>query len=470
MTHINESEVELFLLKDSEFSDQEREFIQKHLSECTECLQKYNNVKLFYSYIESNINSDEKEDEILAGKIINSNTQHEGAKLLNEQNRAVKVYNGTYEIIEVKKDSLVKRAVELIKIYPHRFTGSLAFVGLIVTLLFIPKKPEIKHVNPSLAIIKDNVLSVYNEMGDLMWKKGVPGMTDFRTDFQADDQIKQVGTRTLLLDDLNNDGINELLITGNPAGQGRFAKDTLYCFDPYGELMWKHGCGSFKRLNTRSWKHNDWFISNFFTIRTKNGKKLFVVSGTNFAPAKIFELDFNAGKIVQEFYNSGGIITFKLLDINGDGYDEIILGGINNAFSSAFIAVFNPDSVSGFSFSTENFIQKELQQNSALKYILLPATNYNKAASLSDFNMVEQFLVSKEDSTITAYTQEAPSLPREKLGAVLYNFDFNWNIRGVILAHNFVSNYNRLLAEGKVKEPLDSNYRKKLAEGVRLLK
>lgn len=364
----------------------------------------------------------------------------------------------------------MKRAAWLIKTYPYRFTGSLALAGLIFALFFIPKKPEIKYVNPILAIIKDNVLTVYNEMGDLMWKKGVPGMDDFRTDLPVDSQIKQFGTRELLLDDLDGDGVNELLIAGKYSGPGSFARDTLYCFDPYGKLMWKYGCGSFKRLNTRSWRHNDWFISDYFTVNTIKGKKLFVVANTNYAPSKTFELDFNSGKIVQEFYNSGGITTSKLVDIDGDGYDEIILGGINNAFNSSFIAVFKPDSVSGFSFSTENFIPKELQKNSAVKYILLPLTNYNKAVSLADFNEVEQFFVSKEEKTITAYTQEAPSGPNEIFGSVLYNFDFNWNIRGVVLSHNFISNYNRLLAEGKVKEPLDSNYRNKLAEGVRHLK
>lgn len=99
MTHINEHELELFLLKNDELSDQEREFIQTHFSDCPQCLEKYSNLKLFYSYIETNINSEEKEDEILAGKILNSNAQSERAKLLNEQNRAVKVYDGTYEII-----------------------------------------------------------------------------------------------------------------------------------------------------------------------------------------------------------------------------------------------------------------------------------------------------------------------------------------------------------------------------------
>jgi len=470
MAYINEYDLELFLLNSSEQSEKERDFILKHLSECSACADNFNKIKEFYAFIETNIHAEEKEDETLANKILGSNTLPYENKTLNEHNRAVKVYDGKYEIIESKKDSLVSRSIELIRIYPYRFSGSLAFVGLLIALFLFTKKPETKYINPTLAVIKDNVLTVYNEMGDLMWKKGVPGMVDFRTDLPVDSQILQFGSRELLLDDLDGNGINELLIAGKHPGLGSFASDTLYCFDPSGKLVWKYGCGSFRSFNTPRWKHNNWFINDYFTVNTATGKKMFVVASTNFGPTKIFELDFITGNIKQEFYNSGGISATKLFDIDDDGYEEIILGGINNAFSCAFVAVFKPDSVFGFSYSTEVFIPKELQKNSALKYILFPTTNYLQAVSRTDYNKVEQFFVSKEEKTITAYIQEAPGGLPNIFGAVLYNFDLQWNVRGIVLADNFIANYNRLFDQGKVKEPLDSNYTKKLAEGVRYLK
>lgn len=468
--HVSDNELELFLLDNSQIDVARIKNINKHLTTCSFCKSKFEKIISFYSFIEENYNSALIEDQHAADKVLTSNNSVNERRLLDENIRAVKVYDGKYEIMDTRNRSLFNKLIDFIKINPIRFSGSLALVGLIIGILFIIDKPETKFFNPTLAVIKDNVLSVYNELGDLLWKKAVPGMVDFRTDLPADSQIMQSGTRELLLDDLDNDGINELLIAGKHSGIGAFSRDTLYCFDPFGKMKWQYGCGSFTILNTPRWKHNDWFINDFFTVKTKSGKKLFVVASTNYAPVKIFELDFNAGTIKQEFYNSGGITASVLFDVDNDGYNEIIIGGINNAFSRAFLAVFRPDSLNGFSPSTETYIPSSLQKNSALKYILFPTTNYLKAVSRTDYNMVEQFYVSKEEKTITAYVQEAPGGLPDIRGAVLYIFDMNWKVQSVVLADNFVANYNRLLTEGKIKEPLDSNYTKNLAERIKYLK
>lgn len=464
--HISDSKLELFLLDSSQINLEERENIEEHISQCSLCRENFEKMKNYYSFIEENVNKDGDEDSLTAEKILRQNNAAGENKLLSENKIAIQVYNGNYEIVESSKKSLVNSIGDLIRIYPLRFAGLSVFAGLLIALFFMMQKPEKKYINPTLAVIKENVLTVYNGMGEVLWKKAVPGMENFRTD-----QSKaQNNVRELLLDDLNNDGINELLITGHYSYHGIFASDTIYCFDPYGNVQWKYGCGSFASLQTSNWKHSKWNISDYFVIKTNKGKKLFVVAGTNYAPAKIFELDFNSGKIKQEFYNSGGISAVALFDIDDDGQDEIIIGGINNAFSSAFAAVFEPSDVNGFSPSTEKYIPVPLQKNSALKYIIFPATNYMKAVSLTDYNMVIQFIISKEEKTITAYVEEAPAGTQENNGSVLYNFDTDWKLLGVVLGDNFVANYNRLLAEGKVKEPLDSNYTKKIADGVAYLK
>ncbi|MBI1939062.1 MAG: hypothetical protein HYS25_13205 [Ignavibacteriales bacterium] len=463
--HISDSKLELYFLDSSQLELEEREKIEKHISSCPMCSENFEKVKDYYSFIQKNINEDEVGDSQTAKKILDQNNPVGGSKLLSENKLTVKVYNGNYEIVSAREEPLVKKVEDLIRIYPLRFAGAFGFAGLLIAVFFMMLKPDKKYINPTLAVIKENVLTVYNEMGDVLWKKAVPGIENFRTDLPKN----QSNVRGLLLDDLNNDGINELLITGNYSYRGIFASDTIYCFDPSGNIKWKYGCGSFSALNTPNWKHSRWQITDYFVVKSKKEKRLFVIAGTNFAPSKIFELDFNSGKIKQEFYNSGGITAAVLFDVDNDGYDEIILGGINNAFSSAFTAVFEPDSVNGFSPSTELYVPDSLQKNSAVRYILFRATNYMKAVSLTDYNMVNQFLISKEEKTITVYAEEVPG-DTEYNGSVLYNFDLDWNVRGVVLSDDFVANYNRLLAKGKVKEPLDSNYTKKLAEGVTFLK
>lgn len=65
---------------------------------------------------------------------------------------------------------------------------------------------------------------------------------------------------------------------------------------------------------------------------------------------KLFESDFKTSLVKQEFYNSEDIFTVKfLIQIS---YEELI-GGIDNAFSSAFVTEFEPEKVSGLSPSKD---------------------------------------------------------------------------------------------------------------------
>ncbi len=472
--HLNDNELEILILAEHRLSAELLRDIQEHLKECRFCCENYEKMKSFYSYIETNADENEKNDSITAEKILRQNALIENEKMLNEHKRAVAVYNGSYEIIERTKKSVVRWIGDFVRYNPLKFSGSLVLVGAVIAVTLYYKKPEMKYINPTLAIIKENVLYVYNEMGDVLWKKGVPGMKDYRTDFSFDNQKAVSNVREIFLDDLNGDGINDLLMIGNFTAKGIFASDTLYSFNNEGRLIWKYGCGSLAKFNTPRWKFSDLFIANYFTYKdkTKNKTRLFVVAGTMYAPTKFFELDTRTGKVAQEFYNSGGITTATVFDLNNDGKDEIFIGGINNAFHCAFIAVFDPDSVRGFSPSTAEYIPAEYQKNSALHYVLIPHSSYGKLVSLADYNSVEKFLISKEEKTLTAYVQEIPNLNQSQnfFGSILYNFGKDMKLNSVVPGDNFTTNYSRMLKAGKLKEPLDTAYINKLARGVRYLK
>lgn len=468
--HINDNELEFLLLDEKRLSAGQLKSIQEHLKECNFCRENYEKIKSFYSYIETNSEESEKNDADTALKILRQNAPIENGKLLDEHNRTVTVYNGSYEIIERTKKSVVRWMGNYVRHNPLKFSGSFAMVAALIAVFFYYNKPEMKYVNPTLAVIENNVLKVYNEMGDLLWKKGVPGMGNYRTDFSFDNQKDKSNAKELLLEDIDNDGINDLLIAGNFAAKGIFASDTLYHFNNDGRLKWKYGCGSLAKFDTPRWKYGDLFITNYFTYKdkTKNRTRLFVIACTNYAPTKFFELDVKTGKVLQEFYNSGGITTATVFDLNNDGKDEIFIGGINNAFKSAFIAMFDPDSVKGFSPSSDLYIPASEQENSASFYLLISHTNYGKLVSLSEYNSIQRFLISKEEKTITAYVQEVPAPGQQQnvFGSILYNFGKDMKLNSVVLGDDFASNYNRLFNEGKLKEPLDSNYTNKLARGV----
>ncbi|MEG8948169.1 hypothetical protein [Rosettibacter firmus] len=147
--------------------------------------------------------------------MLNSKFLLEKNKLLNEHNRVVKVFEGECKIFEVRKNSLVSKLIELIRTYHYQFAGLVTFMVIIIVLFIIIKKPDIKYIDPTLVVIKNNVLYAYNGMEDLIWKKVVPGICDYATYKPYDIQKQFTLIRELLLNDLDNKGINELLLTGN---------------------------------------------------------------------------------------------------------------------------------------------------------------------------------------------------------------------------------------------------------------
>ena len=102
-------------------------------------------------------------------------------------------------------------------------------------------------------------------------------------------------------------------------------------------------------------------------------------------------------------------------------------GGINNV-QICFIAVFDPDSVKGFSPSTDQYIPTEFQKNTALHYILLPITNYLRAVGQTDYNLVEQFLISDEEKQLLLIFKKLRG-SSEVFAGILYNFDNELKIK-----------------------------------------
>ena len=150
------------------------------------------------------------------------------------------------------------------------------------------------------------------------------------------------GPPPVLINDIDGDGRNEVLVKANAAER---ANRRLYCLEADGRTRFVH-----QPTGTRLFGDDEyaepWLVSRVFLTRGPGGsRRLWVVSTHNlWFPSVVQELD-PQGAVRQEYW-SNGFITL-VAETSWNGRPVVLVGGTNNDFRAASLAVFPPDSVTG---------------------------------------------------------------------------------------------------------------------------
>ncbi len=113
-------------------------------------------------------------------------------------------------------------------------------------------------------------------------------------------------------------------------------------------------------------------------------------SGIYFTAA-VHSLDIFTGEIISDYLHIGSLLDMLILDITGNGIDEIILAGVNNAFWKAAVIVLDPLNLSGHSPLTTDYKPEGLENAEELHYILVPKTVIGEYVTPAErFNFARQ--------------------------------------------------------------------------------
>lgn len=469
--HIEEHKIELMLLDHPEISIEEREEISIHFETCRLCKENYLKLKNFYEEIESenelelsSEGSFGKEDSDFAQKLLRKK-RYFATKLLQEPKKAVKVYDSWVEITEPYVRTKIQKFVRFVRQHPKGFTGSLAFASLFFILLFYTSVIKTKNDNPSYAWVEKEVLYVQNTDGQILWKMNAPGIRQTNSNETAD--LNQ--GKIILIDDIDGDYKKEVLIAGDWMIDSGIPSDSLFCYNYSGKLLWKSGGWEFPQLTARKWIHTIWYIRDFIVIRDskRNESRLFVLANDNlFSPAIFLELDVKTGKVRQRFYNVGGTALISNFDFDGDGQAEVLLGGINDPYKRAYLAVFDINNISGYSPSTKEYLPKDIAFGSFKYYIIFPFTKLGQILGQSNQNSINYMKSTKKE--IIAATAEVLAGKKEgEESSVLYHFDRTMKVKSVHTGDDFNKNHQRLTEEGKLNEELSEAFYENLKNSVR---
>src|SRR5579859_327987 len=195
---------------------------------------------------------------------------------------------------------------------------------------------------PQSARLDGTVLRIMDSAGKELWNKNFP--EGFATDWYYE---KGVGTR-IWFGDLDGNGHSSVLFSYVPRKQF-LAGSTLICYSDRGIEKWRWTPGrDLPELNGSPPTYDTWAVAILKT-RDKNPARIVALSQQQpWWPSQIAVLDPN-GKLISEYWHSGGLSWMTLADLDGDGRQEIILTGASEYDHQATLIVLDPERIFGAS-------------------------------------------------------------------------------------------------------------------------
>jgi len=343
-------------------------------------------------------------------------------------NRAAPAADGTHEtrwIIAIPRDG-TREGVSVdhlpsSQVNPHTTRHKIALITSLVaalaTLAYISFRVLTPHGEPKFGRLDGSTLMVMNAEGKELWRKTFP------EGFAPDWYDEKSRAPRIWIGDLEGKGHNSVLFANSPADRQEPHASTLICYSGRGKEKWRWTPG--RELPELNGSPATFKILSLVVLKATDKKppRIVVASGHDpWWPSQIALLDSN-GKLLSEYWHSGGLNSVVLGDLDGDGREEIIATGIANGYDhQATLVVLDPDRV--FGASTE--VRPEFQihgmgvAEERLR-LLFPRSDLNRA--LFQFNIATEPTVEQGKIRLTVLECTTP------LGCrIWYEFDKNFHL------------------------------------------
>jgi hypothetical protein len=192
---------------------------------------------------------------------------------------------------------------------------------------------------PALWRVQQNFLIVSDQQGRELWRKAFDKPLDVRS-------YERPLARDVWFGDLDDDGHVETLFVP------RFAHtaQTLICYSDKGAEKWRFVAG--RAVSTRLETFDSVYGIMAFSvvpIGKRRGKAVVVSCPHSLYYPNQVALLSAGGRLLREYWHSGGLAHLEIADLDGDGVGEIYLAGISNSTGSATLVVLDPDTMEGAS-------------------------------------------------------------------------------------------------------------------------
>ncbi|MBI1789991.1 MAG: hypothetical protein HYR60_20870 [Acidobacteria bacterium] len=292
------------------------------------------------------------------------------------------------------------------------------------------------------------VLRVSDVQGRELWRhpfNSLPAPYEY-----APDKIE----RNIVLVDLDGDGRRELLMLYFQRNVDGPLSVTLICFSDTGKLLWRFVPGKEIRDAKETFLAT-YVLDKFIVIPAKKpgDRPLIATAGHHSVsyPCQIVVLDAT-GKQVGEYWHSGHLYHAALVDLDGDGNDELLFGGVNNGYREATIVALDPRQVRGASTQAHGDPhQLQGQPTGTEKAVIrFPRTELNEATEPFNFVMA----VWTEQDVIRVTVREKRGT---ESGYVAYTLDKRLNVLQVAPSYGLMKLYDEFRVAGRIRRNLETD-------------
>lgn len=451
MKHIDENILEKFAMDKQLFDDDKIVSIEMHLKDCEHCRELLSFYSESLTEIEEVSLREPSDIDYNFAQKIRHKLEPEESKLLRDKNGAVQIFNGSAEIVTKNSIYSLQNIYRLIRTYPISSFSFASICLMAAAFLVTTVKTTFKDKNPVTLEIKHSVLYSYNKAGELLWSKNIDGIYADKIDSVM--IFTEGRKRCISLLDIDGDNKNEILISGSNVEKGFYRTDSLYCFNYDGTKRWAVSPEDQKFNYAPKWKRTNWWVVEFFTTKSQNGIQLYVLANVEtYGGTVMSTLNPQTGEVTSSLYHSGHYTTQFHYDMDGDGSDEIFLGGISS-YDKPFVMILKQPYLMGV--MPDYFSSGHKVPGNAWYYILIPNSKLGPIANVYQTGSVD--VIKKfEKNGFVCYSNDVFADKPINSKRLLFSFDEEARIKFINYSTQYRMLYDEMLKKGKLNQEIAS--------------
>ena len=344
-------------------------------------------------------------------------------------------------IVEIKKQNIFKKtSKKLANNWQNVFL--IAFLSIIVGFYVFRDWDN----NPAILESTENTLFVKNKVGKILWTRKM-GYDPSRNKSESYLSYYQK------LIDVNNDGINEIILSNEDLSELENNPDKLriVCYDNNKNELWSYKFRD--KIATELGEMDATYNSILVDTLSFGNKKVLLCIATSLKSfsSAVYLLELKSGKrLPQTLWNSGFFTNGLVKDFDNNGKKDLFASFCNNGFEQIGILQIEIDKLSGQCPTTKRYGYKELPMAKLDSYILFPKTDYT--------HYINQRLEGSEIGSLVEAGEKGeiiiPITIEPNKSSLMYIYDYHKRDFEVIIGNGFRVLRDSLVVDGKLNPPL----------------